>query len=355
MFNKGNITFVLPGRNRSGGVRVTVEMANRLIDIGYEVRIAYRAKKRFTAVWARSIIENVWLGINGYDHTDWTDEYKGKLEKYIDLQSLVFSEKEIVIAVGMHTIKDVYSLNADVIKIRYNHGFSLGVEELTNSAWGLPMPTIVVASTLIPRMEKLSGQKARAVIPNGINTTEYFIENGSTRDGIGIMYSSHPNKEPKDIIKLAQRIEAKWACVPQYYYGTDEMPKALRTGIYKRFPSVEQARKIYNRCMVWLSVSREEGFCLPILEAMACGCVVISSDNLGAKELIRNGENGYLVPTGDIDSFLVRVEQVLNNTELREYIVQKGLETVKAFSWETAVAKMDSFLNDIRNSYDAIR
>ena len=345
--HKRKVTFVLPGRNRSGGVRVTVEMANRLLRLGYDVRIAYRAKRWLTPAWSWALLQDAWLKAKGYTCTDWIDEFEGRLEMFFDLRALEFSTGEVVIAVGMYTVHDVNSLDSGVKKVRYNHGFSVGVTELTQSAWGLPMSTIVVASTLIPRMEKLSGQKVHAVVPNGLDRNEYFVESGIRRDGIGIMFSSHPNKAPESIIQLVRRLREKWPDIPHYYYGTDARPKGLESGTYVRYPSVAEARRIYNKSLVWLSTSREEGFCLPILEAMACGCAVVSADNLGALELIRNGENGFLVPIDRIDPFMEKIAVLLKSSELRERIVERGCETVRSFAWEEAVDRMDSFLKRI--------
>jgi glycosyltransferase involved in cell wall biosynthesis len=348
--SKGKVTFVLPGRNRSGGVRVTAIMANKLLDIGYETRIVYKTNRRFSSKWVQSVIKNV-VTRSKYElqKTDWLHQFKGSIEQFVDIQDIRFIPGEVVIAVGLYTIHDVRNLNDKIIKIRYNHGFSVGVEELTRSAWGGSMPTIVVASTLIDRVEKLSQERVLGVVPNGIDPYEYFVDNTTRRDGIGIMYSSHPNKCPHDIVRLMREIGQKWPNPPQYYFGTEKRPRDLEFGKYTRYPSVEQARDIYNSCVIWLSTSQEEGLPGPILEAMACGCAVVSADNLGARELIQNGENGFIVPVGDIGAFLCKIKLLLYDTQLRQKFITKGFATVQRFSWENAVQSMDKILLKVRN------
>jgi len=342
------VTFVLPGRGRSGGVRVTVEMANRLLRLGYDVRVAYRTSPMLTRDWFKDILKNfVDYKIQKLTNTDWLDKFNGRSKKYSNLSGVRFAEREVVIAVGTHTVRDVYRLTGGVIKVRYNHGLSLDNPELTEHVWGLPMTTVTVSNTLVSRLEELCGAGVAAVIPNGIDSSEYFVENGAARDGVGFMYSSHPIKRPEDMICFAQDLGAEMPGIPQYYFGTDPRPTGLEQGTYVRYPSVAEARKIYNRCLVWISTSLGEGLPGPILEAMACGCAVVSADNLGAKELIKDGKNGFLVPVGDIEAFVTTVRRLIADPGLRERIVGSAFNTVKKFSWEKAVEKMDTFLTGL--------
>ena len=325
------VTFVLPGRNRSGGVRVTVEMANRLLDRGYETRIVLPQRSIWNLGKLRSKAKELWLSMQRYEDVDWTALYRGRIESYYDINQLTFLHKEIIIAVGIYTIRDVLSLNSNVIKVRFNHGFSVGIDNLTSELWGLPMTTIAVSNTLVPRLEKLSGGKVTAVVPNGISTAEYYIET-MHRDGIGIMYSSHPNKNPEHLVELLHAIRNKWPSIPQYSFGTERRPASLKHVHYFRYPSIAKARELYNRSLMWLLVSREEGLPGPILE-----------------EIINHGVNGFLVPVGNTKGFLDSVAFLLNESECRERIVGNSQETVRSFTWDNAVDKMESFLSTLRS------
>ena len=65
-----------------------------------------------------------------------------------------------------------------------------------------------------------------------------------------------------------------------------------------------------------LSTSKMEGFGLAILESLSVGTPVISYDvDYGPSELIQDGFNGYLVPQGDINQMVEKVDQLLNNTQ----------------------------------------
>ncbi|MFZ2446295.1 MAG: glycosyltransferase family 4 protein [Syntrophobacteraceae bacterium] len=339
------VTFVLPANNVSGGARVTVEMANRLLKRGYDARIACRV----TEDGMRDLLRRLWLTkIKAYKNRNWFGRFKGKIEEFQDLRAVDFSAGEVVIAVGIWTVRDVYDLDSRVIKVHYNHGFGVPEAEVTHSSWGLPMNIIAVAGTLVQRLEKVTGQKVIAVIPNGLDPGEYFVERDIRRDGVGIMYSSHPNKAPGDIIRLMPILEKEFPDIPHYIFSSHRRPRSLDTGAFVRYPSVEEARRIYNRSLIWLSTSIEEGFGLPILEAMACGCAVVSADNLGARELINDGGNGFIVPVGDLDAFQTVIRRLVSDHALRESITREGLETVTRFTWEDAVEKMDAFLKQMQ-------
>src|SRR5262249_34338101 len=58
---------------------------------------------------------------------------------------------------------------------------------------------------------------------------------------------------------------------------------------------------------VFLFPSEEESFGLALLEAMACGVPAVTSDAGGLAQLVANGENGYRVALGDIESMAARV------------------------------------------------
>jgi glycosyltransferase involved in cell wall biosynthesis len=81
-----------------------------------------------------------------------------------------------------------------------------------------------------------------------------------------------------------------------------------------------------------------------MLEAMACGCAVISSRHTNALELIQDGVNGFTVTYGDIDGYLELIARLLNDETLREHIMEEGLRTVRRFSWEQAADRMEEAL-----------
>ena len=83
-----------------------------------------------------------------------------------------------------------------------------------------------------------------------------------------------------------------------------------------------------------------EGLSTVCLEALACGIPVVASDTGGTSEIIRDGETGYLCPTGDLDRFAGYVVRLLRDPELRDRLGRNGRALVEhEYSW-TRVAEM---------------
>jgi glycosyltransferase involved in cell wall biosynthesis len=165
-----------------------------------------------------------------------------------------------------------------------------------------------------------------------------------------LIFSQHPIKGPEAAVALVKALHRQFPQVPLYAFGTSRKWKSLAPCSYTRFASVEQAREIYNRCKIWLVTSRDEGFCLPILEAMACGCMVISSRHTNAAELIQDGHNGFTVPYGDIHGYADIAAKLLADERQRERIVEEGFKTVKRFTWETAACLMEKALRNLNGA-----
>jgi glycosyltransferase involved in cell wall biosynthesis len=75
--------------------------------------------------------------------------------------------------------------------------------------------------------------------------------------------------------------------------------------------------KMYALADIFVLPSIEETWGLVVNEAMACGLPIICSDRVGSSvDLVRNGENGYIVPAGDPASIAERALILLNNIDL---------------------------------------
>jgi len=338
------ITFVLPRRGASGGTRVTVEMANRLLHRGYDVRIACRSLVQMSLRGLRQQLRMWRWQMSGGAHNDWLRHYHGPLAWFHNLQEVGFEPGELVIAVGSFTIADVYALQGDICKLRYCHGFREDLPDFMRQVWTVSMPTIAVSPTLSARVEQYCGTPPLELIPNGLSMEEYFDEH-RTRDGIGIIYSSNYKKNPEFIFKLLHACAERLPHIPLYSFGTEVRPREMPRRVqYVRSPSLEKARELYNRSMIWLVASRSEGFSLPILEAMACGCCVLSTDHDSASGIVSNGKNGLLLPVDQTEAFLQAIERLVYSDAERQAMIEAGKKKAQSFSWDHATDRMEQFL-----------
>lgn len=90
--------------------------------------------------------------------------------------------------------------------------------------------------------------------------------------------------------------------------------------------------KLYNSAKMFVYPSLYEGFGLPILEAMSCGCPVIAGKNSSIVEVAGNAAK--LIDTNDTEVLTNSMDEILENDELKLSLINLGLKRSKQFSWE---------------------
>ena len=89
---------------------------------------------------------------------------------------------------------------------------------------------------------------------------------------------------------------------------------------------------IYNLASLFVYPTIYEGFGLPALEAMACGVPVITSRIASLPEIV--GDAGYLVSVDHEGELIEAMGQVLEDIDLQEELIHKGLDRSELFTWE---------------------
>lgn len=105
---------------------------------------------------------------------------------------------------------------------------------------------------------------------------------------------------------------------------------------------------LYNACDLFLHTSLYEGFGFPVLEAMACGCPVISSNSASLPEIVKGA--GILLDAHNADSqdrFVDNIYDVLEQDELRIRMIENGLKRSKEFSWNRTAKETIEVYNEL--------
>ena len=114
--------------------------------------------------------------------------------------------------------------------------------------------------------------------------------------------------------------------------------------IFTDYVHEETLACLYSGASAFIYPSLYEGFGLPVLEAMACGCPVICSHVASLPEVA--GDAALFIDPIDPVDLAHKIDQVLEDTALRTILVEKGLQRAKVFSWQkTAAQTLDVFKN----------
>ena len=102
----------------------------------------------------------------------------------------------------------------------------------------------------------------------------------------------------------------------------------------------------YYRGAVALVVpSLWEGFCLPAVESMACGCPVIASTTGSLPEIL--GDAGMLVDPTDLSSLTTAMMKVATQPTVRNQMAKIGLEEMKRYDWDTFANIVYRIINSV--------
>ena len=226
-------------------------------------------------------------------------------------------------------------------------GAATSPQDQQNGQYNGPSPT----STIEP--DRIT------VVPNGVDSTFRVLpqnEVASFRQKHGILADTlcllnvglnHPRKNVLTILKLLKELRDKILPIHFWKAGADftvEQKKFIETHrlenciTYLGQPDQHTLLQIYNAADVLLSPSFYEGFGITILEAMACGTVVITSNVTSLPEVA--GDAAILVEPNDIHAMLQAVYRIVEDKCYRESLVKRGLVRAKLFTWERSAEQI---------------
>lgn len=105
---------------------------------------------------------------------------------------------------------------------------------------------------------------------------------------------------------------------------------------------------IYNLASLFVFPSLYEGFGLPPLEAMSCGCPAVVSDISSLREICGNAAC-YVNPY-DLNELIQKISMVLRDEEARREMVAKGLNRAKLFSWKQSAERHIRVFKEVLNN-----
>jgi L-malate glycosyltransferase len=196
------------------------------------------------------------------------------------------------------------------------------------------------------------------VIPNFVDT-ERFRPNGPGSELV-VVHSSNfrPLKRVDDVIAVFERVARKSPARLVLLGDGPERPRIEELvrahGLGDRVEFLGETRDVaavLRRAHVFLLPSETESFGLAALEALACGVPVVASRTGGLPEVIREGEDGYLLPVGDIEAMAAAVGRILGDGALQRRLAATARAgAVDRFARAPMISRYEAYYDKVLSS-----
>lgn len=187
--------------------------------------------------------------------------------------------------------------------------------------------------------QKLISLNGKAkVLYNGIDLAKFKNKEFKRHvEIIGIVGRLVPQKLHQDFIDAIEILKGKGKHVTGLIVGDGPLRKKLEEQVLKKKLTdhikfsgfVTHMDEVYQMMDLFVLCSSREGFPMTILEAMASGVPVISTNVGGVSECIQEGENGLLVPSGKPNLLAEAILKIIENKELRKKIVLNARKQIE--------------------------
>lgn len=349
------ITFVVAAVDLGGGIRVVAQYAEGLRRKGHEVLVVSPpprpsgriAKLRNTYFPPRKVAIA--------SHFDDTEVPVKFLERYRPVRVSDVPPADVIIATWWETAEWIASFPDDRgKKFHFVQGYEIwnGDKERVDACLRLPTEKITISSWLERILVEHVVTEKPAIILNGVDTSKFYQPERRMPSipTIGFVYTTNFHKGSD--IAIATLIKTKehipnLRCIA---FGHEKPGSNLPLPDFVEYhllPPQKEIPYLYGRCCAWLFTSREEGFGLPILEALACGTPVVATSAGAAPDILACG-GGILSESYEPEKIANEIFKILklNNNEWKNLSNQSIMISSK-FSSEVSVNKMEKILGSV--------
>lgn len=109
----------------------------------------------------------------------------------------------------------------------------------------------------------------------------------------------------------------------------EELKPFIKSGVIEYFGEQLDVRPFFAQCSVFVLPSYREGTPKAVLEAMACGKAIITTDVPGCRETVEDGKNGYLIEAKNVSALVAKMKQFINNPGLVKDMALVGRKLVE--------------------------
>ena len=216
---------------------------------------------------------------------------------------------------------------------------------------------IVLSERLVPMIKDKEPKAKVEVLYNAVSTYDHNPYSLQARNVL-FMGRLGVRKGTFDLIEAIKRLDSEIPQDVKFYLCGDVGEEAVRQkvaelGIEHRIAHIgwidgEQKKEFISKSMINCLPSYNEGLPMTILETMAAGIPNISTNIASIPEIIKNGENGFLIEPGDVTSLVKRLKELICNESLRRSFSQKSYDLiVQKFSMNRNIANLKKFYTNL--------
>lgn len=204
----------------------------------------------------------------------------------------------------------------------------------------LPSFIYTVSGGAADQLKKIFHQNA-AVIHNGINTQIFHHRYSGKKEmktelTITTIGSENSLFKGVDGIKQALAILSAAGYRYRFIWITPDEPSE-RVGVVYVNPKQYKIGELLRKTDIYVCNSLYESFSLPVLEAMACGCAVITTPNKGIMEYAVDQQNCLMVKMNDPQDLAAKIAELYLDNKLLSRLSEAGIKTADDFSWEKII------------------
>lgn len=298
-----HFSFLLPQFAIGGGTLVVAQYARELRALGHQVTVCaprQRAAKLRDVLRGRSRFH---LGTDGAkDHfADMLDALR-VLPAAVPVRARDLPDADFLISTWWETTE--WALDMPAAKGRHVHlvqgyeAFPYVDLDRLDAVYRAPVPKIAVSGWIAQQLRDKHDTEVDAVIANAVDSAKFAFqpEPGTGDLRLGFVYSNMAIKNSEMVIALKHCLDQAGLECTWRGFGVYDLPSPFSAVAidYQSKPPQDQIPQIYQSCDLWLFPTLEEGFGLPILEALSSGTPVVSSRAGAGPDLIAHRQNGYL-------------------------------------------------------------
>lgn len=354
------VTFVLPYAGMSGGNRVLAIYAERLHQRGHKVTVVSHplVQRRLLGKLKSLMLGRGWPKLEPEpSFFDGLAVPHHVLETARPVMDVDVPDADVVMATYWKTARGVAALSPWKGKkaiLLQGYETSPGQwDPAIDAAWRLPLHKIVVSKWLANLARDRFGDLNVHYVPNSVDT-EQFCAPERGKQGtptVGTLYSTGHFKGVDVSLAALEQVQRQVGNLRVVAFGAELMSARLPLPEWAEFhyrPPQNELRRLYGQCDVWLCGSRQEGFHLPMLEAMACRCPVVSTRIGGPADIVEEGVNGFLVDVENSGSLAERLSEVLTMSDAKwRQMSEAAVATATRYTWDDATDLLETALRDV--------